>query len=102
VRPVAPGDPRRRRACRRSDGVASAETWSRRLAPRIVIAANDGYVAGRVNFAVRGGTASLPALLRAALPDVGGEYAHGHDRASGGSIAPGDFERLLAALGLAG
>jgi single-stranded-DNA-specific exonuclease len=77
-----------------------ATTWSRRLAPRMVLAANDGYVDGRVTFAVRGGTGSLPAQLRAALPDVGGEFAHGHDRASGGSLAPEDFERLLARFGL--
>jgi single-stranded-DNA-specific exonuclease len=77
-----------------------ATTWARRLAPRVVIAANDGYVDGRVNFAVRGGTSSLPAFLRAALPDVEGEFAHGHDHASGGSLPPEDFERLLGALGL--
>lgn len=77
-----------------------ATTWARRLAPRVVLAANDGYLPGRVNFAARGGTASLPALLRAALPGVEGEFAHGHDRASGGSLSPEDFERLLEALGV--
>ncbi|MBI5103748.1 MAG: hypothetical protein HZB46_01935 [Solirubrobacterales bacterium] len=49
-----------------------ATTWSRRLAPRVVLAANDGYLPGRVNFAARGGTAS-----------------------------PDEFERLVARLGLA-
>jgi single-stranded-DNA-specific exonuclease len=78
-----------------------AQTWARRLAPRIVVAANDGYLPGRVNFSVRGGHESLPQLLRAALPDAGGEFAHGHDRASGGSLEPGAFERLLEGLGLA-
>lgn len=77
-----------------------ATTWARRLAPRVVLAANDDYLPGRVNFAVRGGTASLPALLRAALPGVEGEFAHGHDRASGGSLSPEDFERLLEGLGV--
>jgi single-stranded-DNA-specific exonuclease len=78
-----------------------ATSWARRLAPRIVIAANDGYAAdGRVAFAVRGGNGSLPALLRAALPGTGGEFAHGHDRASGGTLAPDDFVALLTALGL--
>ncbi len=52
-----------------------------------------------VNFAVRGGAGDLRAVLRAALPDVGGEFAHGHDRATGGSLSPDDFERLLGALG---
>ncbi|HEY8583760.1 MAG TPA: hypothetical protein VIL49_12460 [Capillimicrobium sp.] len=77
-----------------------ATTWARRLAPRVVIAANDGYLPGRVNFAVRGGTGSLVALLRRALPGRdGGEFAHGHDRATGGSLAPDEFERLLEGLG---
>jgi single-stranded-DNA-specific exonuclease len=66
----------------------------------VVLAANDGYLPGRVDFAVRGGTASLPATLRAALRDVGGDVAHGHDRASGGSLGAADFERLLTAFGL--
>ena len=52
-----------------------AQTWARRLAPRLVLAANDGYLPGRVNFSARGGQGSLPQLLRAALPDVGGEFA---------------------------
>jgi single-stranded-DNA-specific exonuclease len=78
-----------------------ATTWARRLAPRAVIAANDGYLPGRVNFAVRGGAgADLRAVLLAALPDVGGEFAHGHAAATGGSLAPEDFERLTRALGL--
>jgi single-stranded-DNA-specific exonuclease len=53
-----------------------------------------------VNFAVRGGTSDLRAVLRAALPDAAGEFAHGHDRATGGSLEPVQFERLLKALGL--
>jgi single-stranded-DNA-specific exonuclease len=78
-----------------------ATTWARRLAPRVVIAANDDYVPGRVNFSMRGGDGSLLALLRAALPEgVEGEVAHGHDRATGGSLAPEDFERVLGNLGV--
>jgi single-stranded-DNA-specific exonuclease len=76
----------------------TAQMWAKRLAPRPVIAANDGYVEGRVHFSVRGGEGDLRALLRDALPDLGGEFAHGHPRATGGGIAPADFERLLAAL----
>ena len=75
-----------------------ATTWARRLAPRVVIAANDGYLPGRVTFAMCGGEGSVLALLRAALP--AGLEAHGHDRATGGSLAPDDFERLLEALGV--
>ena len=79
-----------------------ATTWARRLAPRVVLAANDGYLPGRVNFAVRGGPpgTDLRALLRDALPGQGGEYAHGHDRATGGSLPHEAFERLLEALGV--
>ena len=55
---------------------------------------------GRVSFAVRGGSADLRAVLRQALPDACGEFAHGHDRATGGSLAPDDFERLLDGLEL--
>src|SRR3712207_2825422 len=76
-----------------------ATTWSRRLAPRVVLAANDDYLApGLVNFAVRGGDGDLRAFLREALPDATGEFAHGHDRATGGSLSADDFERLLTGL----
>jgi len=77
-----------------------AQTWSRRLAPKAVLAANDDYVPGRVNFAMRSGEAGtdLRALLRRALPDQGGEFAHGHAGATGGSLTNEEFERLLEAL----
>jgi single-stranded-DNA-specific exonuclease len=78
-----------------------AAAWVRRLAPRLVVVANDGYLPGRVNFVVRGGEGDLRAALRAALPDADGELAHGHERATGGSLSPDDFERLLTGLGMA-
>lgn len=73
-----------------------ATTWARRLAPRVVLAANEDYLPGRVNFAVRGGAEGqdLRALLRAA----GLDPVHGHARATGGSLEPAAFDRLLAAL----
>ncbi|MBV8992085.1 MAG: hypothetical protein JO372_26305 [Solirubrobacterales bacterium] len=78
-----------------------AASWMRRLAPRVVIAANEHYLPGQVNFSVRGGGGrKIIELLRSALPDVGGEFAHGHNRATGGSLSVADFERLLAGLGL--
>lgn len=80
-----------------------ATTWARRLAPRMVMAANEDYLPGMVNFAVRGGGEdNLRAVLKAALPDAEGEFAHGHDRATGGSLSREAFERLLAGLGLLG
>lgn len=77
-----------------------ATAWSRRLAPRLVLAANEGYLPGRVNFAVRGGEGDLRRLLREVLPEAGGEFAHGHDRATGGSLPPEQFGLLISRLGL--
>ena len=78
-----------------------AMTWARRLTPCVVIAANDGFLPDCVSFAMRGGSGSLLALLRAALPPgTGGEVGHGHDRATGGALEPEEFDRLLGALGL--
>ncbi len=72
-----------------------ATTWARRLAPRPVLAANAGWLPGRVSFAVRGGSGDL----RAALPEgAGREFAHGHDRATGGALPPELFELLLTRL----
>ena len=78
-----------------------AQTWLTRLRPKVVIAANDDYLPGMVNFAARGGPDDLDLrkFLKDALPDVGGEFAHGHDKATGGSLSHEDFARLLAAMG---
>ncbi|MEX2386978.1 MAG: hypothetical protein WD534_03790 [Phycisphaeraceae bacterium] len=75
-----------------------ASAWARRLSPRVVIAVNDGYLPGRVNFSVRGGTGDLRRFLRNALPHATGEFAHGHDRATGGSLPAAEFDALLRAL----
>ena len=77
-----------------------AAAWARRLAPRVVVAANDDYLPGRVNFSVRGGNGDLRRLLREALPHTWGEFAHGHDSATGGSLDPGDFDELVRRLGV--
>jgi single-stranded-DNA-specific exonuclease len=78
-----------------------ATKWASRLAPRIVLAANDGYLPGRVNFSMRTrSTTNLLAFLRALpLGEVEGEFANGHPQATGGSLPPADFARLLHALG---
>jgi single-stranded-DNA-specific exonuclease len=80
-----------------------AMQWSRTLRPRPVLAANHGFLDDRVNFSVRCAdpTLDLRALLRAALPDEAGEFAHGHPQATGGSLTVERFAELLAALGVA-
>lgn len=77
-----------------------AQTWSRRLAPRPVLAASDDYLPGRINFAMRvsGSEIDLRKLLRDALPDQKGEYGNGHSQATGGSLTPAEFDALLARL----
>jgi single-stranded-DNA-specific exonuclease len=79
-----------------------AVTWTRKLQGRVVIAANDGFLPGRVNFSMRCGdpAVDLVALVRG-LPvgEIEGEWGQGHPRATGGSMSPADFERVLAALG---
>jgi single-stranded-DNA-specific exonuclease len=78
-----------------------AQAWSRRLAPRMVIAANGAWIPGRVNFAVRGGGgADLRTVLREAAPELAGRIGFGHPAATGGSLAPEEFERLLQGLGM--
>lgn len=77
-----------------------AVRWMRRLSRQVVLVANDGYLPGRVNFAMR---TRLPVnvvdwLRSIPLGSVEGEWAHGHPAATGGSLPPPDFERLLDEL----
>jgi single-stranded-DNA-specific exonuclease len=78
-----------------------ATRWSRRLAPAVVIAANDGFLPGRVNFAVRNATGiDLLQWLQHLpfAPSPAAEYANGHPRATGGSLPVDEFETFLQAL----
>ncbi len=78
-----------------------ATRWSRRLAPAVVIAANDGFVPGRVNFAVRNAAGiDLLHWLRSVpfRPSPAAEYANGHPRATGGSLPAEEFETFVRAL----
>lgn len=75
--------------------------WARRLSKQIVIAANDGYIPGRVNFAIRSAAdIDLIAWLRelAFTANDPGEYANGHRRATGGSLSHADFDRFVEVL----
>jgi single-stranded-DNA-specific exonuclease len=78
-----------------------AVAWARRLAPRVVVAANDGWRDGRVAFAVRSADGrDLRAWLREryAPPAGAGDYGRGHARATGGALVPEAFERFAAAI----
>ena len=76
--------------------------WARRLPKYLVIAANAGYLPGRVNFSMRSArdTNLLQVLSRFTLP-FGAEVAHGHPQATGGSLSPEDFSNLLRGIGFA-
>ena len=80
-----------------------ATAWMRRLAPRVVIAANEGWRAGLVSFAVRsadGRDLRRWLLDRFSPPTGAGDYARGHARATGGALVPDAFEAFAeAALG---
>ena len=79
-----------------------AVRWSGRLRPRIVIAANDGYLPGRTNFAVRcADPVDLLEWLRKLpfVPSDRAEYGNGHSRATGGSLTIEDFDRFSQQLG---
>lgn len=80
-----------------------AQIWRSRLPQFIVIAANDGYLPGRVNFSARSRSEiNVLEFLRAA--DIGegeGSFGHGHDQASGGSLPVARWNALLAQWGFA-
>jgi single-stranded DNA-specific DHH superfamily exonuclease len=78
-----------------------AQIWRTRLPKYIVIAANDAYLPGRVNFSARAaeGTNVLEFLRAIELSDGEGNYGHGHDAASGGSLPPERWREFLQKLG---
>lgn len=78
-----------------------AQIWRTRLPKFIVIAANDAYMPGRVNFSARSapGVNVLQFLRAIELPEGEGNYGHGHDQASGGSLPLKAWNELLRKLG---
>jgi single-stranded-DNA-specific exonuclease len=78
-----------------------AQIWRSRLPKFIVICANEGYLAGRVNFPARSGKDinALEYLRSLQISDGEGHFGYGHDQASGGSLPPERFEELLRAIG---
>jgi hypothetical protein len=81
-----------------------AVRWAQRLPEHIVIAANVGYLPGRVNFAMRSRMPTdLIAFLKGLdLPPFKGEFARGHAKATGGSLSAKEFLQLTEALGFRG
>lgn len=79
-----------------------ATRWTGRLSTSIVIAANVGYLPGRVNFAMRSAQPlNLLEVLRGYDLPRGEEVAHGHPQATGGSLLLPDFIHLLRQMGFA-
>ena len=78
-----------------------AQTWRGRLKKNIVIAANTGFRAGRVHFAVRSDTGrNLVEFLRANAPAGADEqYGSGHEQATGGALSPESWNEFLANIG---
>lgn len=78
-----------------------AQQWRGRLPKYIVIAANGGYLPGRVNFSARtdSGRSVLDFLRGITLSEGEGDYGHGHDAASGGSLPEERWCELLRKLG---
>lgn len=78
-----------------------AQIWRTRLPKYIVIAANDGYVDGRVHFSMRSAAdINLIDFLRAIdLGEGDGSLGHGHDQATGGSLPLERWNLLLEKLG---
>lgn len=78
-----------------------AQIWRTRLPKYIVIAANEGYLPGKVNFSARatGATNVLEFLRSIEIPEGEGSYGNGHDQASGGSLPVSRWNALLDAMG---
>jgi single-stranded-DNA-specific exonuclease len=81
-----------------------AQSWRGRLPKYVVMAANGGYMPGKVAFSIRTNVADanlLDLLARhgEALENAGAEYGHGHDKATGGLLSDANFARLLQSMG---
>ena len=80
-----------------------AQSWRTRLPKYIVIAANEGFMPDKVNFAARtsaDGVSVLDFLRSFKLANVGtGSYGQGHDQASGGVLPVAAWNELLEKMG---
>ncbi len=66
-----------------------------------MIAANDGYLPDRVNFSARSrsGINVLEFLRATEIEEGEGNFGHGHDQASGGSLPTDRWDALLRQWG---
>ena len=82
-----------------------AQSWRGRLPKYIVMAANGGFLPGKVSFSMRTNldVNLLDFLARHGqqLEGVENEYGHGHDKATGGTLSQENFNRLLKSMGFA-
>lgn len=80
-----------------------AQSWRTRLPKYIVIAANTGFMPGKVNFAARTsamGVSVLDFLRGFKLENISsGSYGQGHDQASGGVLPVDAWNELLQKMG---
>lgn len=78
-----------------------AQIWRSRLPKYIVIAANDAYMPGRVNFSARATSQyNVREFLRGVELSAGeGSFGFGHDQASGGSLPYTRWNEFLTVLG---
>jgi hypothetical protein len=80
-----------------------AQSWRGRLPKYIVMAANGGFLPGKVSFSLRTNLEVnlLDFLARHGqqFEGVENEYGHGHDKATGGTLTLANFNRLLASMG---
>jgi single-stranded-DNA-specific exonuclease len=78
----------------------AAQSWARRLQPKVVIAANTGFRPGYVHFAARGGARDLVQFFRERAPEGAGDsYGGGHPGASGGALPVAVWDPFIRALG---
>ena len=80
-----------------------AQSWHGRLKGYIVIAANKGFLPGKVAFSARTSTddnlLEFLARFRDSLPPSELEYGYGHDQAAGGIVSEEAWDQLKRAMG---
>jgi len=77
-----------------------ATRWCGTLKKYVVMAANDGYLPGRVVFSMRTATEeNVIEMLYKAAPELKDEFGYGHRQAAGGNLSVEGFELLLERLG---